>query len=332
MHRQPGEWTLKAGRMFRFAMLARKAAHSSKRTTLLLLFDCECSSWGEALTESSPLCDNAGEYCAATICSMIKRADATVSAVKPRTVTTCSFVSTVTSFEETSSPLADTAMWQPVSRRRRLIMEPFGPINAPTCALETANESSAVNDDFDIEQWQNSRNSPNNYILRPEFYCRKHAWADPLRRLRVDKPIIEMSHNGVGLASCYVAYAALMLAVASRPREKIDQRRVDVLCCHDQKVPTKEKCLSVRPSHHILIWVHMFWHVVTEILLIRLIYKVLKKSNFRNINQVLQDCCRFKKKKKSTRRLVHHPFLRVEIRALDGSHHLHSGMCAWLAS
>jgi len=51
-----------------------------------------------------------------------------------------------------------------------------------------------------------------------------------------------------------------------RPRRAgIDQRRVDVLCNHDQELPIKEKCLSVCVcvcvSHHILIWVHMFWHL-----------------------------------------------------------------------
>ena len=53
---------------------------------------------------------------------------------------------------------------------------------------------------------------------------------------------------------------------------------------HDQKVPTKGKCLcvcvSVCVSHHILIWVHMFWHLTY----------VLTRCHVTDINHVLARC------------------------------------------
>ena len=60
----------------------------------------------------------------------------------------------------------------------------------------------------------------------------------------------------------------------------IDQRRADVLCNHDQELPTKEKCLCVCVSHHIHIWVHMFWHLTY----------VLTRCHVTDINHVLTRC------------------------------------------
>ena len=58
------------------------------------------------------------------------------------------------------------------------------------------------------------------------------------------------------LISCNTQGAQSRRLMPLQGRRLVDQRRVDVLflCRHDQKVPTKDFCLSVRPSHHILIF------------------------------------------------------------------------------